>query len=135
MERGVLHAPGVTQLQTHQDDGAHIVLVSGSFAPALQPAARLLGADQLICSTPEVSRGKYTGRLARPLIAEEKGRAVQRLLAELDVPAEQAAAYGDHASDLPMLAAAGLPGCVGDDPDLVAHVRDRDGILIPGMNG
>ncbi|MCX4834922.1 hypothetical protein OG746_40185 [Streptomyces sp. NBC_01016] len=29
----------------------------------------------------------------------------------------------------------GLPGCVGDDPDLVAHVRDRDGILIPGMNG
>ncbi|WP_327659678.1 MULTISPECIES: HAD family hydrolase [unclassified Streptomyces] len=135
LERGILHAPGVTQLQTHQDDGAHIVLVSGSFAPALQPAARLLGADQLICSTPEVSRGKYTGRLARPLIAEEKGRAVQRLLAELDVPAEQAAAYGDHASDLPMLAAAGLPGCVGDDPDLVAHVRDRDGILIPGMNG
>ncbi|MFG3257428.1 HAD family hydrolase [Streptomyces sp. NPDC048172] len=111
--------PGtLAALQEHRRRGALIVLVSGSFAPCLDPVAHLLEADAVLAARPEAVDGVLTGRLLATMTGDEKAVAVRELLAARDIPAGRCHAYGDHVSDLPMLRAVGHPVVVGDDPDL-----------------
>lgn len=80
-----------------------------------------------------IRRGELTGEVLAPMIGETKGRAVRLTapLAGLDLAGSWA--YGDHESDLPMLAAVGHPVAVGDDPQLAAHAAAPGwGRLLPG---
>ncbi|GAA4658961.1 HAD family hydrolase [Streptomyces youssoufiensis] len=132
---GALHEPAVEALRRHREAGAITVLVSGSFPPCLAPVRDLLGADLVVCSEPEHRTGHYTGRLIRPMIGAQKGRAAQELLARYGIPPERAAAYGDHASDLPLLRAVGHPVAVGEDPQLGSYVLEVGGSRLPGIPG
>ncbi|MFI2259948.1 HAD-IB family hydrolase [Streptomyces tubercidicus] len=130
-----LHEPAVEALYRHHRYGALTVLVSGSFPPCLEPVRQLLGADMVLCSEPEITAGRYTGRLETPMIGEQKGRAAAELLARHGVPPSRAAAYGDHSSDLSLLRAVGHPVAVGDDAALGTYVRQVGGSLLPGVPG
>ncbi|GAA2244581.1 HAD-IB family hydrolase [Streptomyces amakusaensis] len=131
---GVWHRPVVAALARHRRAGALIVLVSGSFPPCLEPVRRPVGADVLLCSRPEITDGVYTGVLETPVIGEEKARAALELLAERGISPENAAAYGDHASDLPLLSAVGHPVAVGSDALLRSYVEEAGGNLLPGIS-
>ncbi|HEY3397965.1 MAG TPA: HAD family hydrolase [Armatimonadota bacterium] len=50
----------------------------------------------------------------------DKGAALRRLAAELDVPLSETAAVGDGGNDLPMFPVAGVSVCVGANPELAA---------------
>ncbi|MEV5534844.1 HAD family hydrolase [Streptomyces prunicolor] len=115
-------------LDLHRERGAVVVLVSGSFPAVLEPIAAEIGAAHLLCSVPETLDGVLTGELVgEPLIGEAKRAAVRGMLRRH--PAADPAdchAYGDHISDLPMLAEVGHPVVVGDSAELVAalpHAR------------
>jgi len=43
-------------------------------------------------------------------------------------------AYGDHASDLPVLSLVGRPVVVGDDPVLAGHAALRGWTRLPGAS-
>ncbi|MEU1290592.1 HAD-IB family hydrolase [Kitasatospora sp. NPDC005856] len=111
-------------LVRHQAGGAAIVLVSGSFLAPLDPIARDVRADHVLCTRPEVRDGELTGRiLGAPMVGSGKAAAVRSTMARypyLD-PAD-CYGYGDHVSDLPMLSAVGHPVVVGPNPDLLARL-------------
>ncbi|MFG3364531.1 HAD family hydrolase [Streptomyces sp. NPDC048156] len=129
----LLHPPAVEALRRHRGEGAVIALVSGSFRPCLQPVAQFLGADEILCSEPEIVGGHFTGHLEHAVIGPEKGRLARELMARRAVPAARAAAYGDHASDLDLLRSVGHPVAVGDDLVLGAHVTRAGGRTLPGI--
>lgn len=109
------------ELKRHRAAGALIVLVSGSFPAVLEPIAAAVGAARVLCTRPEIGEGQYTGAIVGdPMIGEAKGKAVRAILSEYPSadPAD-CLAYGDHASDLPMLAEVGHPVVVGADAGLL----------------
>jgi HAD superfamily hydrolase (TIGR01490 family) len=120
-------------LAAHQEAGAAIVLVSGSFAAPLVPIAAAVGAQHLVCARMETEAGRYTGRLiGQPVIGEHKRAAVHTLLtAYPHVSALACYGYGDHTSDLPLLQEVGHPVIVGNDADLISRLPQAD-ILAPG---
>ena len=118
---GFLIAPTVAELEQHQSAGALVVLVSGSFPAILAPIAAHIGGARVLCSLPQISAGRYTGEIdGTPMIGEAKREAVRAILREH--PSADPAhcfAYGDHLSDLPMLAEVGHPVVVGGDAALL----------------
>ncbi|MFD4628997.1 HAD family hydrolase [Streptomyces sp. NPDC058284] len=122
----------VAALREHRRRGDTVVLVSGSFAPCLDPIAQQLGADAVFCARPETIGGVHTGRLGATMIGREKAHAVRGLLKEHGIPGDRCHAYGDHASDLDMLRAVGHPVVVGADPVLVQHAEAGGWRRLPG---
>jgi HAD superfamily hydrolase (TIGR01490 family) len=118
---GFFHTAVAAALQRHRDHGDLIVLVSGSFRPCLDPIARHVGADRIECTELTVVQGKYTGTVVEPVIGMAKAKAVARVMAAVGVDRRNCVAYGDHISDLAMLAAVATPVVVGADEALTAH--------------
>lgn len=111
---------GIAALNWHREAGNTIVLVSGSFEPCLQPVADHLGANALLCTEVEIDpAGWMTGRVLRPMVGSAKRAAARDFMADAGVAPEECFAYGDHASDLPMLEEVGHPAMVGTDPVLL----------------
>lgn len=112
----------------HRWVGDRTVLVSGSFPACLQPLAAHLRADAVLSSAPLVVDGHYTGEVRRPMIGPAKADAVRADAAAAGFDLADCWAYGDHSSDLDMLASVGHPVVVGDDPVLTGVVT-RQGWL------
>ncbi|WP_353940587.1 HAD-IB family hydrolase [Streptomyces sp. HUAS MG91] len=127
------HEPAVAALRRHQERGAHIALVSGSFPAPLRLIAADLGADELLCTEPRVERGRYTGKLdGPPMIGTAKADAALKVLLQRGVPARDSIAYGDDISDLPLLRAAGSGVVVGGDRRLRTLAGAEGWTLLPG---
>ncbi|MFJ5265718.1 HAD family hydrolase [Streptomyces sp. NPDC088387] len=108
-------------LRGHRAAGDLIVLVSGSVGPLLAGPARDFGADLVLCGRQLAEHGILTGEVAVPMIGAAKAAAVRRVIAGRRLDAARCHAYGDHASDLPMLECVGHPVAVGEDPELAAR--------------
>jgi len=79
---GGLFDPRVlTMLRAHSASGDLVVLLSGSFPPCLEPIARLTGADVVVCTEPEADGGRYTGRVAEPMVGRRKAVAAAAVAA------------------------------------------------------
>lgn len=124
-----LNSAVVDRLVAHQRDSDVCVLVSGSFPACLDPIARSLGVEHILCSRPEVVAGRYTGRIDRPMIGEAKAHAVRNWLRAF-LPA-RTWAYGDHESDVPLLEAVSDPVVVGDDELMTRMALSRGWQRIP----
>ncbi|MGX1915376.1 HAD family hydrolase [Streptomyces phaeochromogenes] len=129
---GLFNPAALAALRTHQQAGDLIVFVSGSFAACLDPVARHLGADVVLCSQPETAHGRYTGQLRRPMIGDAKAAAVRELAATRSLDLSSSTSYGDHVSDLPVLCLAGRGAVVGGDPRMHAHACRHGWRILPG---
>jgi phosphatidylglycerophosphatase C len=100
------------QLQWHRDNRHEIVIVSASLDVYLEPAARALGADGLLCTRLEVDEdGLCTGRmLGGNCRGPAKAERLREYLGDADVTLW---AYGNSRADEPMLALAQFPVRVG----------------------
>lgn len=109
------------KLREHQQKKHKIVLVSGSFVEVVSPIADYLGTDHIIAIHLEVRNGLYTGNIAgRQTIGHGKKEAILQFAAERKVNLKQCFSYGDHISDLPMLASVGNPTVICGDAELEA---------------
>lgn len=122
--------PVLEALRRHQDEGVEPVLVSGSSVEILSPLARDLGVEHVLATRLETRGERYTGEILPPqMIGDGKQLALSHFLAESGVPTQECFAYGDHASDLPMLEAVGNPRVVaeglGGDPALQRTAEER----------
>jgi HAD superfamily hydrolase (TIGR01490 family) len=121
-EKGSLFIPETrTRLQRHLQQGEFVVLLSGSFFACLEPVTEHLGAHWAIGTRPVIRRGRLTGEVLTPMIGSAKGRAARATAAVRGVDLAQCSAYGDHSSDLDLLASVGRPVVVGDDAVLADH--------------
>jgi len=131
---GDLFVGGVFEaLRRHQRRGDLTVLVSGSFPACVEPVARYVRADLVVCTRPEIVDGVYTGRADRPVVGPAKADAVRDVLARHGIKAGDCFGYADHASDLPMLRTVGHPVVVGEDPILTTIARESGWVRLPGM--
>ncbi|MFD7710563.1 HAD family hydrolase [Streptomyces sp. NPDC059785] len=125
---GLFHPAVLEACRRHSAAGRLTVLASGSFPALLAPIAAGLKADAVLCTRPEIRGGRYTGAVVRPMVGEEKARAVRRLAEDRAIALERSWAYGDHASDLPFLQVVGHPVVVGTgEPRLLAPALARPG--------
>ncbi|MGY2032135.1 HAD family hydrolase [Nocardia gipuzkoensis] len=109
--------------------GTHIVLVSGSFTPALRPIADAVGASSVLCTTMETAAGKYTGKVLATMVGADKSAALLRYAERNAIDLSTCTAFGDHHSDIAMFDLVGHPVVVGDaDPRL----RDYPAQRLPG---
>ncbi|PLM30137.1 HAD-IB family hydrolase, partial [Klebsiella quasipneumoniae] len=109
----------------HQARGDDVVFVSGSMTDILWPAMAALGVEHALCSEPVVVDDRYTGELWRTAIGEHKAAHAQCYAQEQGQPLAACYAFGDHFSDLPLLAAVGHPCAVNPSPGLLAEAQRR----------
>ncbi|MEU3840460.1 HAD-IB family hydrolase [Streptomyces sp. NPDC028635] len=132
---GFFHREAVSELRRLQGEGYRVALVSGSFRACLDPVADHLDADHVLCSEPEVVAGRYTGEVLTTVIGEGKAVAARALMDRLGARPEACVAYGDHATDLSLLACVGRAGIVGDDPVLLEHAGRHGWTRLPTAAG
>lgn len=128
---GFFNTAAVAALRRHAGAGHLVVLVSGSFPACLEPLARHLSADLVVCSRPAIENGRYTGELDIPMIGPEKSEAVRELMSRRGILSDHCWAYGDHSSDLPLLDSVGHPVVVGDDPVMTEVAEQRGWQRLP----
>jgi HAD superfamily hydrolase (TIGR01490 family) len=109
-----------------------VVLVSGSCRALLDPLAADVGAAAVLCTGLLVGQdGRLTGEVDQPMIGRAKVNAAEELLDRLGVDPAHCFAYGDHATDLDLLAAVGNPRVVGADPVLASWARRHRWPVLP----
>ncbi|MCC6269688.1 MAG: HAD-IB family hydrolase [Microbacteriaceae bacterium] len=122
----------IERLREHRKNGAHIVLISGSFAAPLQPITEYVEAHALYCTELEVSdSGSFTGDISSAMLGDDKRRAIDDYLARFNSEPESTWGYGDHSSDLPMLEHVRNPVVVGTDATLNSIAAERDWQVLP----
>lgn len=124
--RPSIYAGAKALLDADREQGFYRILVTGELDFALGPVMRYFEFDQLISNSLVFENGVATGRIVRPLIAEEeKVRAITRICREHHADLRAARAYSDSFSDVPMLEAAGRPAAVNPDRRLRELARRR----------
>jgi HAD superfamily hydrolase (TIGR01490 family) len=125
-------AATLAAVAAHRAAGDAVVLVSGSFRPCLEPLARDVRADLLLCTEPVIERdGRLSGEVREPMIGRAKATAVKRAMTALGVDPTNCAAYADHLSDLDMLSLVGHPVVVAGDSRLTVHARRHSWRVFP----
>lgn len=118
------------EIARRKEEGCAVVLISATFKAIAQEAAKTLGVDGYVATQMEVDEwGRYTGRVMGDVIAGEyKVKTAARWADEhLGEGAWYLAyAYGDHHSDMELLAAAEHPFAVSPGPTL-KKTAERNG--------
>lgn len=122
----------IERLREHRKSGAHIVLISGSFAAPLQPITEHVQAHALYCTELEVSDlGFFTGNISSAMLGDDKRRAIDDYLVRHGLQPESTWGYGDHLSDLPLLEHVDNPVVVGTDASLNVIAAERGWQILP----
>lgn len=104
-----LTAGARTLVKTMSSDGAFTALVSGGFKDFTGPVADMAGFDDNIGNRFDIENGRFTGRVAEPIVGPEaKLETLTRLAGERNIPMAETLAIGDGANDVQMIRAAGL---------------------------
>ncbi len=126
----LIRPEALQELNRARQDGMHVLIVSASFDALLRPMISEIGADALLATqmecTPDGSR--YTGKVkGRPVEGDEKVRSITEYANELygEGKWELARAYGDHHSDIPLLAFARESYAVTPDSKMERTARRR----------
>lgn len=107
--RGRLFPYSARLVSLMAENGFLNIAVSGSPIEVVRPLVAL-GFRRVFGSEMEVRNGTYTGKLRRNLIlAEEKQKVVNALIANYHIDAENSFAFGDTEQDLPLLSSVGHP--------------------------
>lgn len=110
VESSLLRADMVERLRWHQQLGHRTVFVSASLRPYLDPLARSLGVEHVLCTDVVADNGVYTHLLRGPNCrAAEKHARLRALLATHGLEAAEVWAYGDSEGDRQLLDGADHP--------------------------
>ena len=104
--------------------GYRAIAVSGGLDFVLAAAQEYFGFDDILANRLVYREGVATGEIAPPLLAgQEKVAALKRFAAERGFDLQEAKAYSDSFSDLPMLRAVGQPVAANPDRRLAQAAR------------
>ena len=114
-------APKIMErLEFHKKNGHILVIVSGSIRYYLEPAAKDLGIQHLVCTDlEEDANGLLTGKaIGQVCIGNHKRELTLKLVDKLNIDLKNSYAYGDNQADIPLLKLVGNPFAVEPTPTL-----------------
>jgi putative phosphoserine phosphatase / 1-acylglycerol-3-phosphate O-acyltransferase len=124
---GRMHWEAWRLVEAHHAMGHRVVLASSATRFQVEPMARELGAEEILCTPVEIVDGVLTGRTAGPALwGDRKAGAMLALTEEHDLDIDDCFAYSNGTEDIPFLAAAGHPRCVDPEPGLAEEAAVRN---------
>ncbi|MEN3274208.1 MAG: alcohol-forming fatty acyl-CoA reductase, partial [Actinomycetota bacterium] len=116
---------GFRRVREHKRLGHRTLLITGALDLVVEKTLAPLF-DDIVCARLDVENGRYTGELAEgPPTGEARAMVMQAYADAEGLSLEEAVAYADSASDLPMLEAVGFPVAVNPETRLAAIARKR----------
>lgn len=101
-----------------------IITATNSFITA--PIAQRLGVDTLLATEPELTQGRYTGRVAGiPCFREGKVTRLEAWLSEHKFDIRVSWFYSDSHNDIPLLEQVAYPTAVDPDAQLATHAQTK----------
>jgi len=98
------------RLEAHRAKGHTLVLASSATAFQVEPAARHLGFDHVLCTRFETRDGRLTGKPAgASMWGEGKANAVRALAKGLNLDLRRSWAYADGNEEVPLMKSVGNP--------------------------
>ncbi|MBR9909517.1 MAG: HAD-IB family hydrolase [Gammaproteobacteria bacterium] len=97
-------------VRAHQQAGHTVVLSSSATAYQVEPVARFLGIDKIICNRFSVSNGILTGAVEKPVIwGKTKALAAQEFTRQAGIDLQQCYFYADGDEDTALMYLVGKP--------------------------
>jgi len=112
-------------VEAHLRRGHTVAIVSAATRYQIEPLARDLGIERVLCTRLEVEDGQFTGGFVRPACwGEGKAEAVRQLAAEEGLDLAESYFYSDSNEDLPLFEIVGRPRPTNPDARLT-RIADR----------
>ena len=111
--------------ETHLELGHTVAIISSATRYQIDPLARDLGVEVVVCSELEVEDGRFTGRVLFACDGRRKAEGAERLSLEHGVDLDESYFYTDSYQDLPLLQLVGKPRPVNPDANLARVARRR----------
>jgi len=121
----------IDELALHHEQGRRLLIASGMYPIVLEELAQRFdyGPIEYVGTPLLCEDGRFTGRFAGPVcVGQEKARRAKTHLGDAIV----AAAYGDTASDIPMMEMAAEPVAVCPERALAEEARTRGWRILEG---
>ena len=113
-------------VQAHMDRGHTVAVISSATPYQVEPMARDLGIEHVICSRYEVKDGLFTGGIERPLcFGEGKVMAAESLSQQYGIDLDQSYFYSDSDDDLQLLERVGHPQPLNPNSKLAVIAEER----------
>jgi putative phosphoserine phosphatase/1-acylglycerol-3-phosphate O-acyltransferase len=113
-------------VRAHQNRGHTVVIATSATRLQVQPMARELGIDHVLCTELETEHGVLTGGITgRPPWGEGKLAAVKEFARLKRIPLKNSYAYANGDEDVPFLDAVGFPHPINPTSDLARHAGER----------
>jgi len=113
-------------VQAHMARGHTVAVISSATPYQVEPMARDLGIEHIICSRYEVENGEFTGGIERPLcFGEGKVLAAENLSSEFGVDLDQSYFYSDSDDDIELLHRVGKPRPLNPNNRLAAIAEEQ----------
>lgn len=114
-------------IRAHQAKGHTVAIVSSATIYQIEPTARDLDIEHILCSEYEIENGEFTGNIVRPLcFGEGKVLAAEKLAAATGADLDRSFFYSDSSDDLELLERIGNPRVLNPNTKLRAIARDRN---------
>lgn len=118
---GWLHAEARELIEEHHRQGHRVVIASSALPFQVEPLARELGVDAVLCTRPAVEDGRYTGLIDGPVLwGAGKAQAVKEYAAREGIDLAECFAYANGEEDVDFLSCVGHPTAVNPDAALEA---------------
>jgi putative phosphoserine phosphatase/1-acylglycerol-3-phosphate O-acyltransferase len=114
-------------VKAHRERGHTVAIISSATPYQVEPVARDLGIEHVICSRYEVEEGVFTGGIERPLcFAQGKVQAAESLAERFGVDLAQSFFYSDSDDDIELLNRVGNPRPLNPNTRLT-EIAERHG--------
>ena len=111
----------------HIAKGHTVAIISAATPYQVDPVARDLGVEHIMCTRMEVKKGKFTGEIVEPACwGDGKAQAAKKLAADLNLDLSKSYFYTDSVEDLPLLELVGKPMPTNPDQELSAIAYKND---------
>jgi putative phosphoserine phosphatase/1-acylglycerol-3-phosphate O-acyltransferase len=113
-------------VRAHQNMGHTVVIATSATRMQVQPMARELGIDHVLCTELDTENGVITGGIVgRPPWNEGKAAVVREFAKQQRIPLKNCHGYANGNEDVPFLEAVGFAHPVNPGSDLLRHSRER----------
>jgi HAD superfamily hydrolase (TIGR01490 family) len=124
---GALYGDARRLVAAHHARGHRVVIASSALPFQIEPLARELLVDDVLCTQLECEDGVLTGEVAGPILwGEGKAEAIQRFANRARIDLAQSFAYGNGGEDIDFLSLVGRPRPINPSPELVQVAEELE---------